>query len=98
MGDITIRRANSRDKEAIGTLAQLDSQRAPQGDALVAFDGDELVAALPLGGGRAIADPFHQTAEIVDLLQLRAAQAEMPATVRRHRHLKGLGLAEGKAA
>lgn len=98
MGDITIRRSRSQDQEAIGTLAQLDSQTRPHGDALLAFDGDELVAALPLDGGRPIADPFQRTAEIVDLLQLRAAQAEMPATARRHRHLRGLGLVEGRAA
>ena len=98
MGDITIRRANGRDREAIQRLAALDSQRAPEGGSLLAFDGDELVAALPLEGGRAVADPFHRTAEIVDLLRLRAAQAEMPASVRRQHHLRRLGLAEGRTA
>lgn len=98
MGDITIRRSNRQDGEALARLAQLDSQAPPKGAALLAFDGGELVAALPLGGGRAIADPFHPTAAIVDLLQLRAAQAEMPATVRRQRHLRSLGLVEGRAA
>ena len=77
MSNITIRRSTDRDQAAIGTLAQLDSQERPQGDALLAFEDDELVAALPLDGSRAIADPFHHTAEIVDLLQLRAAQVEL---------------------
>ena len=98
MGDITIRRSNNQDRNAIAKLAELDSQKRPQGRALLAFDGEELVAALPLDGGRAIADPFHRTAEIVDLLRLRAAQAEMPASVRRQHHLRGLGLAEGRTA
>ena len=56
------------------------------------------MAALPLDGGEPIADPFHHTAEIVDLLRLRAAQAEAPATVRRSRHLRRLGVVEGRAA
>jgi hypothetical protein len=33
-----------------------------------------MLAALPLGSGRVIADPFEPTAEVVALLELRAAQ------------------------
>jgi hypothetical protein len=33
-----------------------------------------MLAALPIGSGRPIADPFEPTAEIVALLQLRAEQ------------------------
>lgn len=33
-----------------------------------------LVAAVPVNGGRAIADPFAPTADVVSLLQLRANQ------------------------
>jgi hypothetical protein len=98
MGDITIRRAKSGDRDAIARLAALDSRPTPSGDALVAWDGGELVAAIPLDGGEPVADPFQFTAEIVDLLRLRAAQAEAPATARRRRHLRGLGLAESRAA
>ena len=32
------------------------------------------IAALPLDGGPAIADPFKRTVELVSLLELRAAQ------------------------
>ena len=35
---------------------------------------DELRAALPLDGGRALADPFRPSAHIVELLELRARQ------------------------
>lgn len=97
MGDITIRRSNGQDQRAIERLAGLDSKRTPEGGSLLAFDGDDLVAALPLDGGQPIADPFHRTADLVDLLQLRAAQSEMPASVRRQHHLRRLGLAEGRA-
>jgi hypothetical protein len=80
MGDIiTIRRSTGTDTKAIGRLAQLDSRPAPRGDALLAFVDDELLAAMPLDGGDAVADPFHRTAEVVDLLKLRAGQARSAA-------------------
>ena len=59
MGVITIRRSRNQDLDAIGRLAALDSRHEPRGEALLAFEGEELVAALPLDGGEAIADPFH---------------------------------------
>ena len=72
---IIIRRSTDEDRRAIVELAALDSRRdAPGGEALLAFIGTELRAALPLDGGEAIADPFHHTAELVDLLRVRATQ------------------------
>jgi hypothetical protein len=71
---IIIRRSTDEDRQAIAELAALDSRRAPQGEALLAFIGTELRAALPLDGGEAIADPFQHTAELVDLLRVRAPQ------------------------
>ena len=80
MGDIiTIRRSRTDDVKAIDRLAQLDSRSAPQGDALLAFIDDELRAAVPLNGGEAVADPFHRTAEVVDLLKLRVGQGRSAA-------------------
>jgi hypothetical protein len=58
----------------IERLAQLDSARRPTGPVLVAVAGGEPVAALPLDGGPAIADPFQPTAALVSLLELRLAQ------------------------
>jgi hypothetical protein len=60
--------------ETIERLARLDSARRPSGPVLVAAVGGEPVAALPLEGGPAIAEPFHPTAALVSLLELRAAQ------------------------
>jgi hypothetical protein len=54
-------------------LAALDGRPAPAGEALLAFVDGELRAALSLAGGDAVADPFHRTAELVDLLRYRAA-------------------------
>jgi hypothetical protein len=64
----------SEPDEAIERLAQLDSARRPSGPVLVAAVSGEPVAALPLDGGPAIADPFQRTAALVSLLELRVAQ------------------------
>jgi hypothetical protein len=71
---ITIRHAEPADGAALRRLAGRDSAKMPEGALLVALVGDELRAAVPVGGGEAIADPFHPTAEIVRLLTARAEQ------------------------
>jgi hypothetical protein len=78
---ITIRKSTSGDTEAIERVAALDSGRAPRGGALVAVVEGELRAVLPLDGSRPLADPFHRTAELVDLLRV-AAVPEKPRRVR----------------
>jgi hypothetical protein len=72
--DVTIRRAFPDDEAAVARLATLDGASAPGGELLVADVAGELWAALPVDGGRAVADPFRPTAELVALLQTRAAQ------------------------
>jgi hypothetical protein len=71
---VVIRSAAPDDSGRLKRLAMLDSAPAPHGPMLVAERDGILVAALPLGGGRAIADPFEPTAGIVGLLELRRAQ------------------------
>jgi hypothetical protein len=71
---VSIREATLADGRAIDALAALDSSRRPAGRMLVAEVDGDIVAALPLDGGHAIADPFRHTAELVALLELRAAQ------------------------
>ena len=66
---ITIRRSTTGDAAAVARIAALDSGHAPEGDAMLAFVGGELRAVLPLDGGRPLADPFHRTAELVELLR-----------------------------
>jgi hypothetical protein len=66
---ITIRRSTTGDAAAVARIAGLDSGRAPEGEALLAFEGGELRAVMPLDGGRPLADPFHRTAELVELLR-----------------------------
>ena len=70
----TVRMATLRDSDALMRLAALDDAAPPRGQLLVAQVGNELLAALPLDGGRAIADPFRRTAHLVEMLELRAQQ------------------------
>ena len=73
IGAVEMRRATPGDERAVRRLAQLDEMTPPQGDVLLAEVDGRLVAALPIEGGRAVADPFTPTQEIVELLVLRAA-------------------------
>jgi hypothetical protein len=74
MTDITVRRSVPGDAGQLERLAALDSARPPSGPALVAVADGRMLAALPLGSGRPIADPFEPTAAVVALLELRARQ------------------------
>ncbi len=88
---ITIRRSTPQDFPAIEHLAGLDSRRTPRGEAFLAYSGTELRAAMPIDDpGGPIADPFHPTAEIVDLLRIRAQHSTR--TRRTPRRLKSLRL------
>lgn len=72
-GRLTIRRAVPADARAIARIAARDSARAPEGEVLVAEVDGEVVAALAVDEGRAVADPFKPTADVVRMLELRAA-------------------------
>jgi hypothetical protein len=74
MKNITVRYSVASDLSALARLAALDSASPPRGPALVAETDSRMLAALPLGSGRPIADPFERTAEILELLRLRAEQ------------------------
>ncbi len=78
-GGVTLRYASPADARPLRELAELDSAQAPAGSALVAEVDGRLRAALPLDGGAPIADPFHRSAELVELLRLRAMQLGSPA-------------------
>jgi hypothetical protein len=68
---LVLRRAAAEDELALARLARLDSAPRPAGEMLVAEVEGKILAAVPFGGGRAIADPFQPTADLVDLLQAR---------------------------
>lgn len=83
MDALVIRPAYPDDATPLERLARLDSQRPfGRGPALVAERDGRILAALSTADGRAIADPFAPTADLVALLRLRAA-AESSATASR---------------
>jgi hypothetical protein len=71
---VVIREASAEDSGRLHRLAMLDSAPNPHGPMLVAERDGLLVAAVPMGGGPAIADPFEPTAGLIGLLELRRSQ------------------------
>ena len=71
---ITVRRADPSDAPALRDLAQLDSSDPLAEPVLIAETGGRPRAALSLADGASIADPFHPTADLVELLRLHASQ------------------------
>jgi hypothetical protein len=71
---VTIRRSRPGDGRALLRLALLDDRRVAGGPHVVAERAGEIVAAVPLWGGEAIADPFTRSADVLALLELRASQ------------------------
>jgi hypothetical protein len=83
---ITIRPGYPEDQPALARLAALDSaERPPAAPLLVAETDGELRVALSLRDGSSIADPFVATAEILELLRLRAATEARTQPRRRRR-------------
>lgn len=71
---VTLRFAFPDDASVLARLAALDSAEAPALPALLCEAGGQLLAALSLADGSVVADPFHPTAALVELLQARARQ------------------------
>lgn len=71
---VTIRRARPADTRSLGDLAAMSDRRPPSGPVLVAVVESQIVAALPIDGGPAVADIRRPTADIVQLLELRSDQ------------------------
>ena len=75
LGAVVIRSAGEADAVALRRLAQLVGRGlSPRLQMLVAEIDGEVVAALPIAGGEAIADPFRPTAALVEMLRLRGAE------------------------
>jgi hypothetical protein len=77
---ITIRRAHPEEPGVL-KVAALDSARVPRAPLLVAEVDGEIRAALSLDDGAAIADPFHRSLELVEVLRASVgAQRERVAS------------------
>ena len=77
--EITIRQATSADAFTLRRLAALDDRPALHGEVLVAELAGDVRAALSLENGRAIANPFAPTAELVEMLRMHRSYAETVA-------------------
>src|SRR5215210_5981313 len=80
---VLIRAARGSDGDALERLAALDSAEVPAGSLLVAEADGRIVAAIAAATGETIADPFLPTADVIALLELRAAGASAPRSRRR---------------
>ena len=71
---VAVRLARPEDEAAVNRIASLDGKKAPQGRLLVAEADGEVIAALGVEGGDAVADPFRWTSDVVALMEMRAEQ------------------------
>jgi hypothetical protein len=69
---IVIRLATLSDARTLSNLAALDSRHPLAGAAMLAEVDGVVRAALDLSDGSVAADPFVRTAEVIELLRLRA--------------------------
>jgi hypothetical protein len=69
---LVLRPASSADDAALARLAALDGARPLTGEVMLAFAGGDVRAALSLETGRAVADPFYPSADLVALLRTAA--------------------------
>jgi len=81
--EVRIRLAYPDDLTVLKRLATLDSQQPLEGAVLIAEIDGVAVAALSVGSGRVVADPFAYTPHVVDLLRVRASRATPPSRGRR---------------
>ncbi|MCW3003479.1 MAG: hypothetical protein JWQ20_2777 [Conexibacter sp.] len=76
---VVIRPAYPDDATALERLAALDSSRPLRGPVLIAERDGRPMAALDVHNGRAVADPFAPTADLVALLRMHAADTARSA-------------------
>lgn len=69
---LVLRPATSADAADLERLAALDSARPLAGDVMLAHIGGDVRAAVELESGRAVADPFYPSLELVTLLRAAA--------------------------
>ncbi len=69
---IDIRWAEDGDDAVLRRLAHLSSRALPRGPFLLAESDGEALAALSVGTGESVSDPFAATADLVALLELRS--------------------------
>src|SRR3954447_10889613 len=85
---VVARSAQRQDDVVLARPAALDGARRPAGELLLAEVGGEVLAAVPVEGGRAIADPFRPTRDLAELLHARTHPLAGGAEAGRLRRLR----------
>jgi hypothetical protein len=85
---VTLRFGVPADDNRLARLAAVDSSNPPAQPILLAEVDGQLLAALALSDGAIVADPFHPTADLIDLLRARAHQLEGVSPMRRSGRLR----------
>jgi hypothetical protein len=85
---VTLRFGSPADQRRLARLAELDSSTPPAPPVLLAEVDGQLQAALALADGTVLADPFHPTADLIDLLRARARQFDVTPRIRHSRRLR----------
>jgi hypothetical protein len=85
---VTLRFASPADQGPLARLAELDSTTPPAQPVLLAEVDGQLRAALALTDGTVIVDPFHPTADLIDLLRARARHLAATPPIKRSRRLR----------
>ena len=80
---VTLRLGSTHDQKPLARLAALDGADPPEQPVLLAEVDGRLLAALALSNGRVISDPFHRTADLIELLRARARQVDGDSRMRR---------------
>jgi hypothetical protein len=93
---VLIRAARGSDGPGVARIAALDSAPVPTGELLVAEADGALVAVRSLSTGAAVADPFRPSADVLELLDLRARA--LTARTPRRSLTDRLGLRAGRVA
>jgi hypothetical protein len=70
---VTVRRYRPKDAAALRRISQLEGRPLPAEPMLVAEVDGQLLAARSLARRETVADPFHHTAGLIELLDLRSA-------------------------
>ena len=78
-GQVTLRLGSPADDRPLTRLAILDSSKPLTQPILLAEVDGAVVAALSLSTGAGVANPFHRTAGLVELLRVRACQLALAA-------------------
>jgi hypothetical protein len=76
---VTLRAGGAEDDDVLARLAALDSSKPLAGPVVVAEVGGEVRAALSLGDGAVVANPFHPTAALAELLRAYSRQPDLRA-------------------